>query len=430
MSRLIETLAAKGAPGHMLAALDLLQFHEAAGEKLVSLPEAEWPRFLAWCDARQLSLMLPFVCGSRLPDWLGEQLLKRTARYELRFERLKRNLFDVVRAFNEAGLAFVMLKGLSHAPALTPDAKMRGQGDIDLWLFGSSVYNARDTLTSLGYVPLLDSKGRHLAPMGQPSSWKWRGDQFDPEMPISVELHYELWSEETERIKVPGLQQFWQRKTVRGFDGHQIAVLCDEDLLGFACLHFLLHLLHGELPLQRAWEIARFIDAHVKDDVFWASWRNFHPVTLRRLETCIFDLLARWFGCRLHPLLEAEGEELPLSIKLWLDKYYLAPLTREWAPNKGEIWLHLAFLGDNTKDKMRVLARRLLPTSLPGFSDAAIPQLSCGAKLFRLFRQLRFVSSRLTRHLITFFPTLWDGMWWFYRCKSTSSDESLSMRIR
>jgi len=430
LSRLIEALAAKGAPAYLLTAFDLLQFHETAGERLASLPAAEWPRFLAWCDARQLSLMLPVICGSRLPDWLGEQIVKRTARYELRFERLKRNLFDIVRAFDEAGLEFVMLKGLSHAPALTPDPKLRAQGDIDLCLIRSSVYEARDVLRGLGYVPLLDSKGRHLAPMGQPSNWKWRGDQFDPEMPISVELHYELWSEEAEHIKVSGLQQFWQRKKVRSFDGQQIGVLCDEDLLGFACLHFLLHLLHGELPLQRAWEIARFLDAHVNDDVFWASWRKLHPVTLRRLETCIFRLVTHWFKCRLHPLLEAECDELPLGIKLWLDKYYLAPLVQEWAPNKAEIWLHLAFLGNNTKDKMRVLARRLLPASLPAFSDAAIPQLSFGAKAFRLFRQLRLVTSRLTRHLITFAPTLLDGMRWFYASKSTTSDDSSSMRIR
>jgi hypothetical protein len=374
--------------------------------------------------------MLPSVCGSRLPDWVGEQIIERTAHYELRFERLKRNLYDIVVALDKAGLKFVMLKGLSHAPALTPDPRLRAQGDIDLWLLGSSVYEARDVLRSLGYVSLLDSKSRHLDPMGQPSSWKWRGDLFDPEMPISVELHYELWSDETEYIDVPGLQQFWQRKVCRNFDGHPITVLCDEDLLGFACLHFLLHLLHGDLPLHRGWEIARFLDTHTSDDSFWTSWRGLHGLTLRRLETSVFYLVARWFGCRSNPLLEAEHHELPFSIKVWLDRYHRAPLVREWAPNKSEIWLHLAFLGNNTKDKVCIVARRLMPSSLPGFSDTAAPQHSWNAKLSRSLRQLRFISVRLVRHLITFFPTLWDGMCWFFVCRSRSSQQSPSMRIR
>ena len=207
-------------------------------------------------------------------------------------------------------------------------------------------------------------------------------------------------------------------------------MLCDEDLLGFACLHFLLHLLHGELSLQRAWEIARFLDARRNDDFFWASWRRLHRLTLRRLETSVFYLLTDWFECRLNPLLEAEYQEVPAPVKLWLDTYYLAPVVREWAPNKSEIWLHLALLGNNTKDQIRVLARRLVPTSLPRFSDTALPQLSWNTKLLGSLRQLRFVTIRLVRHLNTFFPTLLAGMRWFYTCKSRSSGESLSMRTR
>jgi hypothetical protein len=37
---------------------------------------------------------------------------------------------------------------------------------------------------------------------------------------------------------------------------------------GFAALHLLLHLLHGDLPLQRAWEIARFLGTHACDEDF------------------------------------------------------------------------------------------------------------------------------------------------------------------
>jgi hypothetical protein len=339
----------------------------------------------------------------------------------LRFERLKQELFEIVDAFNTAGLEFVMLKGLSHAPAFTPDARLRAQGDIDLWLIGSSVYKGQDVLRSLGYVPLLQSKSRHLSPMARPSKWQWRGDIFDPEMPISVELHYELWSERAEYIAVPDLEQFWERKRLRDFQGHKINVLCDADLLGFAALHFLLHLLHGDLPLQRAWEIARFLDTHVYDEIFWTSWRS--SAALRQLETTMFYFVTNWFGCHFRQGLRADVQTLPTIVQSWLAEFSLAPLAREWAPNKSEIWLHLAFVRDRI-DRARILFRRLLPRGLPCFADRAASDTSTLPKLVRVVRQLRLVLSRFVRHFVTFLPTLFDGLRWFWPHTSTNGSKS------
>lgn len=417
MNQLIRSLESLRAPQHILAALELLRFQTPTSDRLTFLADAERRRFLEWCDARQLTLMLFQVCSSPLPAWVIGPTLQKSERYELRFKRIKKELFEVVRAFDEAGLEFVMLKGLSHAPALTPDARSRAQGDIDFWLIGSSVFKARDVLRKLGYVPLLDSKSRHISPMGRPSSWHWRGDLFDPEMPISVELHYDLWSEKTEHIPVPELEQFWKRKTLRDFDGYKINVLCDADLLGFACLHLLLHLLHGDLPLQRAWEIARFLDTHVSDDAFWTLWRASHPAALRQLETSVFHLVTDWFDSRSRKELGADIQQLPVAVKSWLKKFSLAPLAREWAPNKSEIWLHLAFICKR-KDKARVLLRRLFPTSIPGFADRATSQTSPIAKLLTRVRALRLIVTRLVRHLVTFLPTVFDGLRWFWLRKS------------
>jgi hypothetical protein len=417
LNQIIGSLAEQKAPQHILAALEVLQFQNSSADRISFLSRAERRRFLEWCDVRQLTLMLPHLYGSRLPAWAREVVLQKATRYEQRFERLKRELVEIVEAFDGCGLEFVLLKGLSHAPALTPDARMRTQGDIDLWLTGSSVYKARDVLRTLGYVPLLDSKSRHLAPMGRPSDWEWKGDLFDPGMPISVELHYELWSEHSEYIAVPELEQFWARKRLRDFDGHKINVLCDEDLLGFAALHLLLHLIHGELPLQRAWEIARFLDTHVSDEFFWTSWRDSHPLALRQLETSIFYLVTNWFHCHSRQELAADVQGLPVLVKSWLEECFLAPLVREWAPNKLEIGLHLAFIS-NRKDKARILFRRLVPTSLPSFVDRAVSEASPMTKLVKHCRQIRLLASRLVRHAITLFPSLVEGLRWLWLPKS------------
>lgn len=417
LNQLISSLEDLTAPQYILAALELLQFQTPSADRLDCLCAGERGRFLEWCDVRQLTLLLGQVCRSPLPAWVAEPMIQKTARYEPRFRRLKQELFEIVEAFNAAGLEFVMLKGLSHAPAFTPDARLRAQGDIDLWLIGPSVYKGQDVLRGLGYVPRLDSKSRHLSPMSRPSAWHWRGDLFDSEMPVSVELHYELWSENTEYIAVPELNRFWDRKQKRDFDGHTINVLCDADLLGFASLHLLLHLLHGDLPLQRAWEIARFLDAHVTDEAFWASWRASHPAALRQLETSVFYLVTSWFGCHPRKELKTDIQKLSAEVGSWLKTFSLAPITREWAPNKSETWLHLALI-HKRKDKARVLFRRLLPTSMPCFADQASSQTSRLGKLLMHVRQLRLLATRLVRHLVTFFPTVFDGLRWFWLGKS------------
>jgi hypothetical protein len=234
-----------------------------------------------------------------------------------------------------------------------------------------------------------------------PSKWRWRGDLFDPEMPVSVELHYELWSEQAEYIAISQLHQFWDRKQIRDLDGYKIHVLCDADLLGFACLHLLLHLLHGELPLQRAWEIARFLDTHVNDDSFWASWRVSHPENLKALETSIFCLASTWFGCRTREDLQADVQQLPMVVQSWLAEFSLAPLRSEWAPNKSEIWLHLALI-HNRSHKVRVLLRRLFPGSVRYGTRALLKRSSLGLLL-----------NRFGHHAVTFFPTVISGLRWF-----------------
>lgn len=408
----MQQTATLGAPRHIFSALEVLRLQNPATKRLSELSGREQRLFFEWCDRRQITLLLDSIGGNCLPASFLEPMRRRKVSYGYRFERLKTELFQIAEAFEQSKLSFVMLKGLSHAPALTPNARLRAQGDIDLWLRGESVYQAREVLTKLGYVPLLDSKSRHLAPMGRPSKWRWRGDLFDPDMPVSVELHYELWSEKAEHVAAPGLEQFWDRKELRDFDGHKIHVLCDEDLVGFAALHLLLHVLHGELPLQRAWEIARFLHTRSCNERFWTSWRELHSPELRQLEILIFRLVTGWFGCANSPQLSAELERLPAGMESWLSQHALSPLKREWAPTKSELWLHLALIR-SPSHKFRVLFRRLFPISLPGLNDRAQSQQSAISKLAVIFRNLPLLTSRLVRHSVTFVPTLLEGVRWY-----------------
>lgn len=386
----MPALAFEGAPEYLAAIFEALHFRNSSVERLRRLQATDWSPLLEWCDARQLTFMLPWLCGPVLPDEVHRRIEGCRNRYRQRFSELKAQLFEISGALDREGIESVVLKGFTHSPALTPDPLLRAQGDIDLWIPGDDVYRARDVLLRMGYVSGQRERSRHLSPMRRPSVWKWRGDRYDPEMPVAVELHFELWSERMERITVPEQVGFWNRKKFRSFDKQVIGVLCDEDLLGFAALHLLLHVLHGEFPAQRAWEIANFLHTRAVDETFWNSWRQAHPPAVRRLEVLVFQLVTKWFGCDLSRIIIEESGALPGRVRSWLDEYSFSPLTRSFRPNKDELWLHLALTSGI--DRLRLLARRLLPVRLPNNG---------------------LVLSRAGHHLGTFLPTVVQGARWF-----------------
>lgn len=392
------------APPHIHAVLSALRFSERSILPLESLDQSEWSRLLEWCDARQLTLLLHCIWADHLPPMLRAQMEERRRKYALRFQKLKQELFTITEALNRAGLDFCILKGFTHAPVLTEDPLTRAQGDIDLWMEPISIPSAKKILLELGYVPILAAKSRHIDPMARPTAWRWRGDRFDPEMPISVEVHYELWSAEAERIAVPEQVGFWSRRIIRDFDGRPLPVLRDEDLIGFAALHLLLHILHGELPLQRAWEIGNFLHRNAANESFWRSWRETHPVGLRRIETLIFRMVANWFGCDWPGALDPELRSLSPAVNAWLERFDLSPLKREWQPNKDELWLHLALIPD-FRSKLQVFLRRLLPV-----------------------RGKNLEMSRVAHHAWTLLPTIVQGFRW--RLRSTTSAITLITRSR
>jgi predicted MFS family arabinose efflux permease len=395
----VPRLAGARIPAYALAALEALRFDVDGTGRIRQLDDASLRDVLAFSDPAQLTLTLGHVCGDALPEWGRSRVGRNRRDYTARFVRLEKALGEIADEFDRRGIDFVVLKGSTHSPEFTPDPLLRAQGDIDLWVKPESIAAARQTLLDLDYRPHGRRQERHLPPMIRERDWQWRGDYFASDLPIAVELHHKLWDEHMERIRVPGEQEFWNRREAVFRNGRSLPALSLPDTLAFAALHLMMHLLHGDLRLQRAWEIAGFLERHTLDEAFWSEWKRDHPAELRRIELIIFQLVSRWFGCLLPEAVVEESSALPPDVLLWMERFGSSPIEALFGQSKDELWLQLSLI-DSLRDKCAVVVRRLLPVCAPANVSGSAARGS------------RFAASRALHHTRALAPAIASGIRW------------------
>jgi MFS family permease len=401
-------------PRYGSALLRALQFSHADYSELERLDQAEWQKLLALCDSTQLTLLLGSLCGLNLPKQIRTRIERNYLDNAKRFERLEAAVIEISDCLTQRSIDFCLLKGFAHSPDFTPDPRLRAQGDIDLWCQPGQLMEARAVLLDLGYRPFGKSKGRHLDPMIRETNWKWCCDYYASDLPIPIDLHFSIWDEKMEGIPGPGELDLWRRRCAFAVEGCSIQVLDPADALAFAALHLMMHLLHGDLRLQRAWELAYFIQNRVDDHEFWARWRKYHAGESGQLQLIAFTLVCRWFQCRWPEALENEPESLPEDVLLWLSRYAFSPIENLFVPNKDEVWLNLCLL-QSFKAKARVLLRRLLPVK--AVTEGNAPNNSTQPKKgSATFWRMRFLLERSFIHARTMPITCLRGVeWWWIR---------------
>jgi hypothetical protein len=394
---------AAAVPAFGRAVLETLQFSGRSADAVASLNVDEWKRLLAFCDAAQLTFTFAYLCESELPDWVLDRINGNRCDAAARQSRLDVALKEIAWRLKQSQIDFVLLKGCAHAQAFGPDVLLRATTDVDLWCIPEQIGRAHDELVGLGYRSIGKDNGRHLAPMIREKEWHWSGNFYAPDLPLPVDLHYRLWDAEMECIQGPPEAAFWGRRSYFEFEGERIAVLTLTDALAFSTLHLLMHILHGDLRLQRAWEIAYFLHRHFTDDFFWHQWRRLHPPELRKLEVLIFLLAEKWFGCKLAKVVRSEAEALPPGVKLWIERYGFSPIEALFTSNKAELWLNLCLVS-SLRGKIQVFLRRMLPVHGSKTLSAGVG----GAP--------RGILSRASHHVRAFGPTLAEGLaWWRIR---------------
>ena len=387
----------------LLRAVRSLHLQEDRRAELRRIDSVEWPALLKLTDQARITLPLGIRCREFLPDSIQTRIDRNLASNAVRYERLFAEYQQIADALRERSIDFVLLKGLSQmAPFYVSDPHHRPQYDIDLYCPHELLESALDTIASAGFSPVKPRRKRtdHLPPMMRTSDWKWRGDYYDPELPLTVELHFRFWDPETERLPAPWVEDFWRRRASCIIRGIEIPTLSLSDGISYSALHLMRHLLRGDLRIYHVYEVAYFLHQTSRDDDLWRGWLDDRPGRPPLIETVAFRLAAEWFGCRVHPIVNEAFKRLPPDIERWFKLFGYSPLALQ-SPNKDELFLHLSLL-DKTSDRCTVALRRLLPCHA-GLHVHSVPADKKGWLRVALtaIRQFDFAARRSFHHIST-----------------------------
>jgi hypothetical protein len=407
-------------PKQVKALFAALQLRDGNTEQLQGLNDSEWKSLLSFCERSYLTFPLLQVQTDEFPSWVVAHLEKNAADNAKRFERVKRTYKEVAATLERSDVQFVVMKGFAKCPEYVSDPRLRMQSDIDLYCPGDAIHRACSALSTIGYYPdqTMDySPADHLPTLFRDEGWTWRGEAFDPQMPLPVELHFCLWNETTTRFPVPGLDGFWERRVMRSLEDFTVPTFCEVDGLGYYSLHTLRNLLRGDLNARDVYELAVFLHRHAEDTAFWASWRELHGDTLRSMQAIAFGVAKAWYDSNTSPEVEAEIENLPLAIKHWIHSFVYSPLEAMFHPNKDRVWLHLGLL-NSLKEKQSILRKALWPARIPPFGTPAADfdkygQPKKDGPTQPHVRYLIYFLSRTVHHTRVLPSTLWHGFrWW------------------
>ncbi len=408
-------------PHEVRALLRALRLREPDIADLEALDDSSWIKLLSFTDAANLTLPLAQLTKARLPSWVEKRLQTNLADNALRFESITKTYREVAEALRSADIEYIVIKGFTQAPDYVTSPRLRAQSDIDLVCLPNQIKAAQVALETIGYYSSqakTDPRSDHVPSLIRRGQWTWKGNMFDPEMPLGIELHFCLWNEKATLFSAP-VDDFWDRRVSRTMEDLTFLTLHPVDHLGYLALHILRNILRGEWVIHLVRELAVFLHMHSDDDSFWADWARMHDPGLRSLEAIAFYYAQDWFGCILHPQAESAILSLRPMQQHLLRQTSVTGLENMFRQNKDSIWLHMTLL-NSTRDRYLAMRRAFLPRSISPMDSPTVltrnnRRLQPKGRS-RLRSYVAYLASRSSSYIRADLVTLCRGLrWWSER---------------
>ena len=378
---------------------------EEAWRLLSPFTAQDWASTEYWLDTSGLALyFLDVIQTRRLIGAIDGRLLQKLQRKlvdnKLRLAALLRELAEINRSFQDAGIGYANLKGFTLFPHSCPDMALRHVSDFDFLVDPADVDVARELLEEHEYQ-LTGSTTRSL-------EFKTAGrirmsleGQYEADTRRSAELHIGVESLET--AKAPAGRDARLNRLVvweclaGGFPALEPA----DQLIGQA-LHLLGHLRHEHTRASWLLEYRHHVKTRERDAAFW------HAVQTRAeqqqeivIALGLSTLLAtELFGPFAPPELHAwTVDALPPTVRLWAQLHGRRAVLADVPGTKLYLLLEDALREARLATPPASALRQLMPLRRPDRILPVASRVSLRERVRRELVELQFLFFRLRFHL-------------------------------
>ena len=312
--------------------VDFLSFSSAAKHDhagLRNFRERDWRRASKWLDDSGLAFyflrkLKQTNAREAVPTWVMNRLEQSFADNQQRVGEMSRRFDSLNRKFNDAGVRYVVLKGLSLVPEYCPDANLRHQGDFDYLVDDQSLSTAQRIVGDAGYNPKPSASSQEYIFVSRGTGTATRSpEQYSARAPHAVELHLDIWDSEQHGLpSMPGLFSV-ERTRIHQRNGLTFPGLPDEDAFLLQVLHACQHLFTYWIRMSSLFEIGFFLNQRGTDASLWnrVEQRVGDNLMLREFVVVITELVAKLFAAPIPLPIRAWGQTMRPATRVWIERY-------------------------------------------------------------------------------------------------------------
>jgi hypothetical protein len=350
-------------------------------ERLARFSSRDWEQTVGWLDYAGLTLYLlerlkDCGAGEVLPPQVLARFEQNLADNRCRVDHLLSETGCINERLNQAGVQYVVIKGLSLWPEFCSNPYLRTQCDLDYLVARQSLRSAENVLLEFGY----ERRGRSdLQQFAFERPLRRVPSQFDSPYKLQttpmVELHVGIWEEITHHVPLEEPAFVINNTKLKEWGGLRFPVLSEENALILQLLHAFQHMLSYWVKLSWLLEIARFMEKRRRDSVFWKhfSQRLEDAPRIAEFATIALELTANVFSAPMPEVARHWSRFLRPSARLWLDNYGRSWAFGERPPHKSKVFpdskLSLFIHGEYIPDRRArrdFLRHGLMPWKIPG----------------------------------------------------------------
>ena len=395
----------------------------------------DWEQTLDWLVDSDLALyFLRHLQTSDETEIIPPQILHHLETCfednRLRWEGLADTIGRITKGFQQKGMPFAVIKGVSLVPDYCPNELLRAPSDLDFLIERKDLPPAQRVLETAGYHPKVTSGIDLKFWKPSPTMPTASDNPYSVSTEPLVELHLAFWENEHQ---IPLAEPFSLDHLVsHSWRNLSFPVLDEIDAFLLQIVHVFLHIAKCWVKLCWLLEIASFMSKRSRDEDFWqkVNDRMLQFPGLTEFAGVVVSLVKIVFDSPTPKIADTWLHSLRPSSRLWLDKY-----AETWAlddhpfrqsgffrSSKLALFLHQQYVPDQHLRK-EVIRQRLFPWKRPDQQVSFPVDYQPARSLRSQWVRGAFVVNRIKYHAGSTLRYLGEAPLWWYRVNRATRED-------